>query len=245
MKAAAMFALALLPACEPAESSWERADPDPQAYQILAGSRRALGATDWVRTISALARVTGPHGSFETRVHSARDGRARLDLGGQFLAGVGACHGWLIDDSAQMVRRLDGVSRSVVRGHELHMLVVAPETRWRKPQARGIQQWAGEPAIAVEFRDDLGKPALLYLRPSDTLPVGLKLVNHTGHGATDVEVKFGEWGKVGGVRLFRRAVFEHGGDRYVYDYTQLQVNAMVDTLFEAPRQLTRVSDPHR
>ncbi|HET9466378.1 MAG TPA: hypothetical protein VFO71_12655 [Gemmatimonadales bacterium] len=245
MKVAAILLLALLPACRTSEPRWEHVDPDPQAYQILAGSQRALGATDWVQTISALALVAGPHGSFETRVHSARDGRARLDLGGQFLAGVGACHGWLVDDSAGMVRPLDGVSRSVVRGHELHMLVVAPETRWRKPRSRGTESWAGKPALAVEFRDDLGKPALLYLRQSDTLPVGLKLVNHTGHGAADVTVSFSEWKKVSGVRLFRRAVFEHGGNRYVYDYTQLKVNAMLDTLFEPPRQLARASDSHR
>jgi hypothetical protein len=40
-------------------------------------------------------------------------------------------------------------------------------------------------------------------------------------------------------------VFEHGGDRYVYDYMQLNVNAMLDTLFEPPRQLARASDSHR
>jgi hypothetical protein len=40
-------------------------------------------------------------------------------------------------------------------------------------------------------------------------------------------------------------VFEHGGDRYVYDYTQLQVNSTVEMLFEAPRQLARDSRLHR
>jgi hypothetical protein len=240
---AAILILALLLACEPSESRWP-ADPDPVAYQILAGSRRAIGATDRVETISAVARVSGPHGSFETRVYSARDGRARLDLGGQFLGGMNACHGWLVDQAAQVVRPLDRVSRSVVRGHELHMLVVAPETRWHKPQARGIQPWTGQPALAVEFRDDLAKPAMLYFRPSDTLPVGIRLLNHTGHGAPEVEVTFDEWGKVRGVRLFRQAVFAHGGDRYVYDFTQLHVNAIAEALFEPPRQLARDTDPH-
>jgi hypothetical protein len=241
---AAILVMAVLLACQPTESTWQTADPDPVAYQILAGSRRALGATDRVRTISAIARVSGPHGSFETRVYSARDGRARLDLGGQFLGGIDACHGWLVDHAAHVVRPLDRVSRSVVRGHELHMLVIAPETRWHKPQARGTQTWAGQPALAVEFRDDLGEPGVLYLRPSDTLPLGLRLVNHSGHGARDVEVTFGEWDKVRGVRLFRQAVLTHGGDRYVYDYTQLQVNATVETLFGPPTQLARDTDPH-
>jgi hypothetical protein len=229
-------------ACSPSESIRQPADPDPVAYQILTGARRALGETERVRTLSAVAHVTGPHGSFETRVYSARDGRARLDLGGQFLGGVGACHGWLVDDAAHRVRPLDRVNRSVVRGHELHMLVLAPETRWKKPQARGIQTWKGQPALALEFQDDLGERVALYLRPSDTLPLGLELVNHTGHGARDVQVTLGEWDNVAGVRLFRHAVFAHGGDRYEYDYTDLQVNPMIETLFEAPRQLA--GDPH-
>jgi hypothetical protein len=244
MKAAILLPL-VLAACQSKEPKWEQADPDPVAYQILAGARRALGATDWVQTISAIADVAGPHGPFESRVYSARDGRARLDLGGQFVAGVGSCHGWLVDDSAQVVRPLDQINRSVVRGHELHMLVVAPETRWRKPRVRGIQEWAGTSALALEFRDDLGDPAMLYVRLSDTLPIGLKIVNHTGQGPRDVEVTFDEWTKIRGVRLFRRAVFAHGEDRYVYDYTRLQVNPMIDAMFEAPQQYAWSSDLHR
>jgi hypothetical protein len=244
MKAAILIPL-LLVGCETEEPKWQQADPDPVAYQILAGARRALGPTEWVQTISAIAEVTGPHGTFESRVYSARDGRARLDLGGQFVAGVGSCHGWLVDDSAQLVRPLDKVNRSVVRGHELHMMVIAPETRWQKPRAKGIQQWAGAPALVLEFRDDLGDPATLYFRVSDTLPVGLRLVNQTGRGARDVEVTFDDWKKVGGVRLFRRAVFAHGDDRYVYDYTQLQVNPVVETMFEPPQQYAQSSDLHR
>jgi hypothetical protein len=233
---------ALILACSPTVPTRRPADPDPIAYQILSGARRALGETERVETIATVARVRGPHGSFETRVYSARDGRARLDLGGQFLGGVGACHGWLVDDAAGRVRPLDLVNRSVVRGHELHMLVLAPETRWKKPLSRGIQTWNGEAALMVEFRDDLGERAALYLRPSDTLPLGLELVNHTGYGAAEVEVTLSDWKTVQGVRLFRRAVFAHGGDRYEYEYTDVQLNPVIETFFEAPRQLA--GDPH-
>lgn len=237
--------LTLLLACQAADRKGQQRDPDPVAYQILAGSRRALGHTDQVQTLFALARVTGPHASFETRVYSARDGRAMLDLGGHFIGGIGASRGWMVDDSAHLIRPLDRVNRSVVRGHELHMLMLAPETRWQEPQARGIRLWGGQPALVLEFRDDLGATAALYLRPSDTLPLGLRLVNHTGQGARDVEVTFDQWDKLGGLRLFRHAVFAHGGDRYVYRYTELQVNPRVEVFFEPPSQIARDSDPHR
>jgi hypothetical protein len=229
-------------ACSSTVTTRQPADPDPVAFQILSGARRAMGEAERVETIAAIARVSGPHGSFETRVYSARDGRARLDLGGQFLGGVGACHGWLVDDAAGRVRPLDLVNRSVVRGHELHMLVIAPETRWKKAQSRGTQMWNGEPALAVEFQDDLDERAAVYFRPSDTLPLGIELVNHTGHGDPEVEITVSEWKKVQGVRLFRRAVFAHGGDRYEYEYTDLRVNPIIETMFDPPRQLA--GDPH-
>jgi hypothetical protein len=202
--------------------------------QILAGARRALGAVERVQSLSAIAAVTGPRGSFEAAAYSARDGRARLALGKQFLAGIGAKQSWVFDPTADTVGRLDSVTRSVVRGHELHMLVLAPETRWQQPQVGENREWAGAPAVAVVFRDDLGGPATLYLRASDTLPLGLGLINQTGEGAREVDVTFGEWEEVDGVRLFRRAVFVHGPDRYVYSYTQLRLNAVPDSVFEAP-----------
>jgi hypothetical protein len=242
---AARLVLAIVSACTSSQPKDGSDESHWEAYQILAGSQRVLGNTEVIRAISAVADVSGPRGSFQTWVSSARDGRARLDLGGQFLAGVGTCHGWLMDEAAKRVTPLDKVSRSVVRGHELHMLVLAPETRWHRPHARGSQRWAGEPALTVEFKDDLGEAALMYFRPSDTLPIGLRLMNHTGHGAAQVDVTFGDWEKLKGVQLFRSAVFEHGGERYVYHYANLQINGVSDTVFEPPTQLAHGSKLHR
>jgi hypothetical protein len=112
-----------------------------------------------VQSLSATAAVRGPSGSFQSVVWSARGGRARLALGQQFLAGVGAGKGWVYDPTADTVALLDDTTRSVIRGHELHMLVLAPLTRWRQPENRGSQAWAGEAALAVGFRDNLGTPA--------------------------------------------------------------------------------------
>jgi hypothetical protein len=140
-------------------------------------------------------------------VHSARDGRARLDLGGHLLAGIGNVKGWVYDEEADSVAQLDDTTRSVIRGHELHMLTIAPETRLGEPRGHGVRSWAGEAALAVEFRDDLGAPMRLYLRARDTLPLGWELVNHTGQGVPEVLATFAQWERVDGVRLFRHAMF--------------------------------------
>jgi hypothetical protein len=96
------------------------------------------------------------------------------------------------------------------------------------------QQWGGEAVLAVGFRDNLGAPPTLYLRARDTLPIGLRLENHTGEGPPEVLVTLAQWEQVEGARLFRHAVFTHGSDRYVYDYTELRLNAVADSMFEPP-----------
>jgi len=217
------------------------AAPDTVAGLLLAGARRAMGETSRVQSLSATATVQGPARTFQTVVHSARDGRARLDLGGHLLAGIGNVKGWVYDEEADSVAQLDDTTRSVIRGHELHMLTIAPETRLGEPRGHGVRSWAGEAALAVEFRDDLGAPMRLYLRARDTLPLGWELVNHTGQGVPEVLATFAQWERVDGVRLFRHAMFTQGRDRYVYQYTELRLNAAPDSVFEPPA----VRDPSR
>jgi hypothetical protein len=60
--------------------------------------------------------------------------------------------GWVYDKEADSLARLDDTTRSVIRGHELHMLTLAPETRLGEPHGHGARSWAGEAALAVEFR---------------------------------------------------------------------------------------------
>jgi hypothetical protein len=113
------------------------------------------------------------------------------------------------------------------------MLVLAPETRWHDPLLLGTLPWLGDSALAISFLDDLATPATLYLSRRDTLPVGLRLVNQTGAGARRVDVTFGDWTVLDGVRLFRRATFLHGRDRYQYAYTSLALNRVPDSAFDS------------
>ncbi|HKU60134.1 MAG TPA: hypothetical protein VJQ44_02870 [Gemmatimonadales bacterium] len=203
--------------------------PDRVARRVLDASARALGASR-VQTLEAIASVQGPRRAFPASIRSGRDGRARLALGSAFLAGFGPQGAWM--DQGGRVARADSVTGSVVRGHELHFLVLAPESRLRDPLFLGIQPWGGDSALAVSLLDELGTPAILYLGRRDTLPVGLRLRNQTGRGAARVEVVFDDWETVDGVRLFRRAAFLQGPDRYDYRYTTVRLNHLADADFE-------------
>jgi hypothetical protein len=205
------------------------ASPDSTARRILDAAARRLGAQK-VENVEAVATVQGPRRRFEASVRSARDGRARLALGPDFLAGFGPAGAWQAERGR--LTKPDSATRTVVRGHELHLLVLAPESRWHDPLYLGLLPWPGDAALAVSLLDELDTPAVLYLSRRDTLPVGLRLVNHTGVGAARVDVTFDDWTVTDGVRLFRRAAFQHGADRYDYRYTTLRLNHLADTAFE-------------
>ena len=202
---------------------------DAAARRVLDGEARVLGASR-VETVEAIAAVQGPRRPFQASVHSARDGRARLALGPGFVAGFGKGGPWLAEQGR--VRTPDSVTRTLIRGHELHLLVLAPESRWHDPLYLGVLPWQGDSALAVSFLDELSTPAILYLGRRDTMPVGLRLRNHTGQGPARVDVVFDDWATVDGVRLFRRAAFLQGTDRYDYRYTTLRLNHLADSDFE-------------
>lgn len=198
--------------------------------ELLAAAHRAIGLSDSVRTILAAAHVTSPSGSFETRIASTVDGRVRLALGAGLVAGVDAeGAGWTCD-TTKAVAPLDSITRSVVRGHDLHMLIVSPS--WMPSPTRGPdQRWGGDSAISLQFVDELGAPLTMYLRATDSVPIGLDVVNHTGSGPREVRVLLENWQDHTGLRLFRNATFEHGSNRFVYRYDQLAINALPDAEF--------------
>lgn len=233
------LAVLVLQACGAGSQSAGKSSPTPEmiADQLLSGARRALGNVEQVRTLSSTATVAAPSGaSFQASIYSATDGRTRLALGKGFLGGIGAIVGWTYDPATDSVGLLDKATKSVIRGHELHMLVLDPLSRLRAPQGGGRRIWQGQDVLEVVFRDDLDAPVTMYLRVRDTLPLGMRLVNHTGKGLRDVEVTFARWQDVDGVRLFRHAVFAQGPDRYIYNYTDLRLNAVPDSMFEPPKR---------
>jgi hypothetical protein len=122
------------------------------------------------------------------------------------------------------------------------MLLIAPS--WLAPPQRGPDQRRGEDSVlTLRFQDELGASLVLYLRHTDTLPVGLDLVNHTSAGPPEVEVTFADWRSLGGIRLFRSATFTHGVNQFVYTYTDLAVNALPPEAFVPGCSTDRLPDP--
>jgi hypothetical protein len=206
--------------------------------RLLSAMRRTLGGEEVVtvtQNLMAAARVEGPSSSYEVVTRSTRDGRVRLEFSSGFQAGIDGDLDWGFDDASRASQPLDAATRTFVRGHELHMSVLSPEPRYGEPRFTGVGSFEGDPALRLTFQDELGAPFDLFLSPVDTLPLGMKMVNHTGRGAREVTVIFSSWEPVGDVRLFRGATFLHGDDVYRFAYNSLEVNVpLPDRVFEPP-----------
>ena len=174
-----------------------------------------------------MAAVASPSGGFETRVASSLDGRVRLALGSALVAGVDHGAGWRCDSLGHPAA-LDSITRTVVRGHALHALAFFP-TWLGAATLDPPSRWGADSVLTLRFRDELGEPLLMHVRVADTLLVGFDVINHTGSGPREVQVLVSDWEDVSGVRLFRKAVFVHGGNRFEYAYRELAINTLGDS----------------
>ena len=198
--------------------------------QWVSAMQRAIGpAADSVASIAVDAMVDGPQGQFVTTVNSARDGRVSINLAGLLVAGVGADGNWqCTPEGAVMVP--DSATISMVRGHDLHMMLLHPSWLGR-PSVDSIRMYGPDTVATLRFTDQLGAPLLLHVRTADSLPAAAQLVNHSGQGPRDVVVLFENWQVISGLRLFTRATFAHGANRYVYNYREIDFNTVTDSAF--------------
>ncbi len=219
--------LLALPACHGADSA-------PTAADVLAAARRAQGpGADALRAIETIATVTAPDGEFTAAVRAARGGRFRIELGST-VGGVDDDGGWLCD-SVGHVGPLDLATRTVLHGHDLHLMILEPEGWLRNPELAAPRRWEGDSVLAVTFRDELDAPLTIFYRISDTLPVGAALVNHGGTGGGDVTVFLRDWRGEASLRLFHEATFVQDGNRYVHRYTRIVVNdSTIDPVRSCP-----------
>lgn len=218
------LSLAALAACTPEPPAPLTAD------EWMAAVHRTIGpAADSVHSIAVRAMVEGPMGEFVTLVHSARDGRVSINLAGLLVAGVNAEGAWHCRDGGN-VAIPDTATITMVRGHDLHMLVLSPS--WLSGPTLDSTRTLGEDSVAtLRFTDQLGAPLLMHISATDTVPIALQLVNHSGQGARDVFVELAQWQVVSGLRLFTQATFVNGPTRYVYNYRDIDLNAVPDSAF--------------
>jgi hypothetical protein len=209
-----------------------------RAYEILSRARAALGGEEAVARVATLRLVAdceGPRGPFRTTVASARDGRVALlqefPSRPRFAAGIGLGGGWQRSGDDPPVDSLDAVLGTVVTGHEVHLLALAPEARFTAPVGRPSERLDGRDARVVRFVDALGAPVDFLYDAGTGRPLGFRLVNHTGRGAADILTRFEDWRRVGDVLLPFVIAITQGDDVYRYTIVQATTDWLTERAF--------------
>ena len=223
-------------------------EPDPfgvsaqarhEAARVLRLARAALGGDDAVaRTamVSFRADCEGPQGQFHTRVASARDGRVRFEqrfpARPAFGMGIDLNGGWQRDAGGERREALSPQARSVLHAHELLLLAVAPEARYRAPFAAGTTDFHGRAAAVVRFADPLDAPVDFFYDAEHHRPLGFRVRNHTGRGAPLIDVRYDDWRPVGALQLPFAVTIAQGDEIYRYRMTDVDTTWVAAAGFE-------------
>lgn len=221
-----------------------------RAYEILRRARAALGGEAVVARVATLrftAECEGPSGSFRTIVASARDGRVSFTQvfpeRPRFAAGISLSGAWQQRGSDAPLDSLGAMLRTVVSGHEMHLLAIGPEARFTAPTTRPMETVDERAVHVVRFHDALSAPADFLYDAATGRPLGFRLVNHTGHGASLVSTRFGDWRPVGDVLLPFAIAITHGRDVYRYRITGATTAWLADRAFQPPSPMQQGAPP--
>lgn len=198
-----------------------RAVPGPgdrTAEEILARARAAAGtAGDSLRSLAYTAVGFSPTGPFRTSVRSEGSGRMELrqttSSGDRVRRSVGAFRG----EEPDSVGRL----RAFLQGHALLHLAADPAAILGPPRRSGMLRFAGRRADVVEFEDGAGHPLELMYASSSGELIGARLRN-PARPEEVLLLYFSGWEEEDGRVLPRRAVFQQGGDLFVYRIVEVQ-----------------------
>ena len=198
--------------------------PDTPADRILAGAARAVATDDapLLEAIRAGAEAQGPGTRFEVAVTSRRSGEARIEFSNGLEAAIGPDTAWWRETGRPAVA-LEPPLESFLRGHELHMTLLAPASRVRNPTFTGATAFAGTPALRLSGVNSAGTPVELFFAARDTLPLGMR-IDDALRRAGAVTTVVSDWVLHGAHRVFQRAEFRQGAEVFRYRFTAIDIN---------------------
>jgi len=184
------------------------------------------GAVLRVSAMTSTAQCSGPDGDFETTVQTRFPDRVhfiqRFQTRPDFETLLVGHRGWRLAGNA--TASIDRTVRAVVRGREVHAMLVRMEERFSDLVRQGEAPFAGQRCLVLRGRDYEGFPAAIYISAADATPVGFRLTDSLSANRNEVLIDVGDWQSTGDLRLPRRATYTTGAKVWRYVYTELEIN---------------------
>lgn len=192
--------------------------------------QEAMGGIDALESVHGLvadARVSTPDGPGALRVRSFADGRLHFD---QTISDGRSNRAEVVrgEDGDQLqtdegLRPLEPLMSGFVRGHEFHMIAIAPALRYEGGELRPPEAFAGRSCDVVEFTDAFGKPLRMYIDAETDLPAGFVMIEPMSDDDAPITVTFSDWQDIDRLLLFTTLAVEHRGARFDYQYRDIQL----------------------
>ena len=202
------------------------------ADEVLSAVRRRLRVEEALAgsVLRAPARAAGPDGDFEVVVHSSSDGLARIDFDSGFSLAAHVGSGWA-RSGEEPATPLTPDLLAFLRGHEIHLLLLAPESRLEGLRYVGRTTFEETPVIWLRGADALGGDVDLYYSLPDTIPLGLETEDHVRLGPR-VTVTTSDWSPLpDGTVLATAATFRQASQVFEYRYESLEWLPREEVLF--------------
>lgn len=207
--------------------------PPSRAEAVVAGARRRVGFDpDETRTLRGVVEAQGPEGRFDVTIHSAPDGPVRAEWDGEFAAGLWAGGSWQ-RAGEETTAPLPVEMITFLRGHEGHLMLLAPGPRLTNLREAGETTFEGAAAIRLVGDDAAGAPVELYYAAADTVPLGFRLRDHVGIRPEPVSWQLEDW-RGDGRLLAHAATIRQGPETFLYRYVSLEWLDRDERVFGTP-----------
>lgn len=201
------------------------------AVAVLDAARRAVGidgSAASIEAVQARAEVRGPGERFSVEILSARDGRARVEFIPGLVAvldSAGSSDSWVRKRPATPPTPPTQETIAFLRGHEVFMNILFPETRFGPLRASGRASFEGRPAVRLSGLDRLGTAIDFFYAESDSLPLGYRLEDPDpearAEGRPPVRLVVERWVRRAGVLVPLVASFRQGEERHEYAFVRI------------------------
>ncbi len=202
----------------------------PSATDIIENHLKAIGKTDFIKTISTKATCKGPEGRYTTSTQSRSDTdylffAQDYTYKSPFYALVFSMEkAFGLDSTMTNKGPLSKPIIGVMKAHEFHELMMQPLDRFSIEDKQPDTLYFEEECRRVIAKDRLDLPVTLFFNKQTNLLVGFTQVNPYKKSEL-IQIHFEDWLEMDGVKVFDKVSILQGENaRFSFDFEFILFN---------------------
>jgi hypothetical protein len=120
--------------------------------------------------------------------------------------------------------------------------MVALLERFREPSFVGRENFAGQNALKLSAKDELGRPAHLFFSKESGLLLGVTILNPFSQQPELIRTVFNEWKQVGKVKLPSKVTVTDKQGDFVLNFQDISTNSIDENIFSVPAKVIAMNE---